>query len=207
MGAFCKNIDMKHSNRILRILAPLLAQPMFTVAEAANCGISRQLLAYYAKKGMLERIQPGIYRSAGYEPDVDFEWEGLAEAATTVPNGVICLISALCYYRLTDQVMRESWIAIPHQQRAQKRLHTRIIRMRNLNFGVKQTTLGEYAVRIFDRERCIVDAFRYLDKEIAIKALKRYLQEGEDKPDLKKLQSYARKLRVNLTPYILAYTT
>src|SRR5262249_8541291 len=114
---------------------------------------------------------------------------------------------ALCYYRLTDQVMRESWIAVPHKQRASRRQNTRVIRMRNLALGTTQMQLGEYSVRIFDRERCIVDAFRYLDKEIAIKALKRYLQSGEYKPDLKKLQSYAKKLRVDLIPYILAYTT
>lgn len=198
---------MKHSNRILHALVPLMAQPMFTVAEATKHGISRQLLAYYTKKGVLERMHPGIYRSTAHEPLVDFEWESLLEAAMTVPDGVICLISALCYYRLTDQVMRESWIAVPHQQRAPKRLNTRFVRMRNLSLGITQMMLGEYSVRIFDRERCIVDAFRYLDKEVAIKALKRYLQGGNYKPDLKKLQSYAGKLRVNLTPYILAYTT
>jgi hypothetical protein len=79
--------------------------------------------------------------------------------------------------------------------------------MRNLELGSCEIMLGEFSVHIFDRERCIVDSFRYLDQEIAIKALKRYLQGGEHKPDLKKLQSYAKKLRVNLTPYILAYTT
>lgn len=198
---------MKPTGRILRSLAPLLAQPMFTIAEAAKYGVSRQLLAYHAKKGALERIHPGTYRSAFYEPFVDFEWEGLVQAALSIPGSVICLISALCYYRLTDQVMRESWIAVPHHQRTPKRPNTRVVRMRNPSLGVVKIRLGAYAVRIFDRERCIVDAFRYLDKEIAIKALKRYLQGGNQKPDFNKLQSYSRKLRVNLMPYILAYTT
>lgn len=198
---------MKENIPIIKVLAPLLSQPMFTAGEAKNLGVSRQLLAYYAKKGTLERIHPGTYRSAAYEPQVDFEWEGLAQAAATIPNGVICLISALCYYRLTDQVMRESWIAVPHQQRAPKRPNTRIIRMRNLSLGVTKVSLGEYTVCIFDRERCIVDAFRYLDKELAIKALKRYLQPSKYKADMRKLQSYSKKLRVNLTSYILAYTT
>lgn len=188
-------------------LAPLLAQPMFTIAEAAKHGVSRQLLAYHVKKGALERLHPGAYRSVVYEPRVDFEWEGLVQAALSIPDSVICLISALCYYRLTDQVMRESWIAVPHDQRAPKRPKTRIVRMRNLSLGVVKIRLGAYAVHIFDRERCIVDAFRYLDKEIAIKALKRYLQVSSQKPDFNKLQSYCSKLRVNLMPYILAYTT
>ena len=198
---------MREENRILHTLAPLLNQPIFTALEAKKLGISRQMLAYYAKKGELERVCPGTYRWSHYETMVDFEWEGLAEAALSIPNSIICLISALCYYRLTDQVMRESWIAIPHEQRATKRSNIRVIRMRNLALGAVKMKLGEYSVQIFDRERCIVDAFRYLDSEIAIKALKCYLQGGEYKPDLKKLQSYAKTLRVNLMPYILAYTT
>lgn len=139
-----------------------------------------------------------------YEPKVEFQWENLAFIAASVPEGVICLISALCYYELTDQVMREVWIAVPHASYPPKRPNTKIIRMRNSSLGKKEITLGEYKVHIFDRERCIVDAFRYLSKEIALKALKKYLQ---DKPDLKKLGCYAKKLRMDITPYIIAYTT
>ncbi len=67
--------------------------------------------------------------------------------------------------------------------------------------------MGEFKVHIFDRERCVVDAFRYLDKETAIKALKNYLQSTDYKPQLKRLSEYAKTLRVDLTPYILAFTT
>ena len=54
-----------------------------------------------------------------------------------------------------------------------------------------------------------VDAF-YTDKdgkEIAIKAIQRYFQNTKYKPDPKKLGAYAKTLRVNITPYILSYTT
>lgn len=79
--------------------------------------------------------------------------------------------------------------------------------MRNIDLGKTTIALGEYRVQIFDRERCIVDAFRYLSKEIAIKALQRYFQNKDAKPDPKKLGAYAKKLRVNITPYILSCTT
>jgi hypothetical protein len=78
--------------------------------------------------------------------------------------------------------------------------------MRNTDLGKTHITLGEYNVQIFDRERCIIDAFRYLSKEIAIKALQRYFRSTLFKPNPKKLGTYAKKLRVNITPYILAYT-
>jgi len=55
--------------------------------------------------------------------------------------------------------------------------------------------------------RCVIDAFRYLSKEIAIKALKKYFQSTHFKPNPKKLGIYAKALRVNITLYILSYTT
>jgi len=103
--------------------------------------------------------------------------------------------------------MREVWIAIPHKSYASKRPNAKIIRMRNITLGKTEIVLGEYKLKIFDRERCIIDAFRYLSKEIAIKALQRYFKNTANKADLKKLGAYAKKLRVDITPYILSYTT
>jgi predicted transcriptional regulator of viral defense system len=186
--------------------AALLKKPFITIRDARQHGVPRHVLAYLTKRGILERIDRGIYRFVHYEPIVDFQWENLALKTASTSGGVICLISALCYYDLTDQIMRESWIAIPHTSRAPKRPLTRMVRMRNITLGRVAKKMGEFKIHIFDRERCIVDAFRYLSKEIALKALKNYLMNGHYRPQLKKLASYAKLLRVDLTPYILAYT-
>lgn len=181
--------------------------PFFTSEEAERWGIPRHALAYLEKRGDLEKVYPGAYRFSDYEPKVEFQWENLGLIASSVPESVICLISALVFYDLTDQVMREIWLAIPHKSHPAKRPNTRIVRMRNIDLGKTHITLGEYHVQIFDKERCIIDAFRYLSKEIAIKALQRYFQRKRAKPDPKKLGMYAKKLRVNITPYILSCTT
>ncbi len=194
-------------SKYLNQLKPFHHVPFFTAEEAERQDIPRHALAYLVKKGALEKIYPGAYRFSEYEPEVEFQWENLALIATSIPDGVICSISALCYYDLTDQVMREIWIAIPHESYPPKRLNTRIVRMRNIDLGKIRISLGEYNVQIFDRERCVVDAFRYLSKEIAIKAIQRYLQSTNYKPDPKKLGAYAKALRTNITPYILSYTT
>jgi predicted transcriptional regulator of viral defense system len=194
-------------SKYMKQLKQFLSVPFFTAADAEKQDVPRHALAYLVKKGILERIYPGAYRFALYEPEVEFQWENLALIAASIPDGVICLISALCYYDLTDQIMREVWIAIPHESHPPKRPNTRIVRMRNVKLGKIEIVLGEYNVHIFDRERCIVDAFRYLSKEIAIKAIQRYFQNTKYKPDPKKLGAYAKTLRVNITPYILSYTT
>lgn len=194
-------------SKYLKQLEPFHQVPFFTTEEAERLNIPRHALAYLVKKGTLERIYPGAYRFSQYEPEVEFQWENLALVAASISDGVICLISALCYYDLTDQIMREIWIAVPHESHPPKRPNTRIVRMRNVDLGKIEITLGEYKVYIFDKERCVVDAFRYLSKEIAIKAIQRYFQSTGYKPNPKKLGLYAKKLRVNITPYILSYTT
>lgn len=104
--------------------------------------------------------------------------------------------------------MREYWIAISNADKSPKRPHIRVVRMRNITLGLTTIKIGKYNVKIFDRERTVVDAFRYLSHEIAIKALQSYLKSSTDqKPNLIKLSKYAKDLRINLTPYIMALTT
>jgi predicted transcriptional regulator of viral defense system len=165
------------------------------------------MLAYFCSKGQIERISRGIYKVKHVDFDRDLEWEDLALTALSIPNGIICLVSALCYYGLTDEIMREYWIAVPHSTTSPTRENAHIVRMRDTSLGNTIVKIGNQKLNIFDRERTIIDAFRYLDKEIALKALKGYLKTKKDiKPNIDKILKYAKKFRVNLTPYISAFT-
>lgn len=185
----------------------LSKRPVFSSAAGRKAGIPPRMLAYFYSKGQIERVSRGIYKIKDVDFDRDFEWEDLALTTLSIPHGVICLISALCYYDLTDEIMREFWIAVPHSTTSPVRKNARIVRMRNISLGQTTIKIGHQKLKIFDRERTIVDAFRYLDTETSLKALQSYLQTNKDKkPDIGKLQKYAKKLRVNLTPYIEAFT-
>ncbi len=198
------NMTGKYEN----ILKGLLKRSLFTSKDARHAGLPSRMLAYYCSKGLIRRIGRGIYQSVDFDSKANVDLEDLALTAASIPNGVICLISALYYYDLTDQIMREYWIAIPNKNRAPKRPHVRIVRMRNIALGQEEITIGKYTVKIFDRERTIIDAFRYLSLEIAIKAIKTYFSHAtEYKPNLRKLEKYAQILKVDIGPYILAYTT
>jgi predicted transcriptional regulator of viral defense system len=197
---------MKQS-KYLGAFKELSKKSVFTSVDGLLAGIPSRVLSYFCSKGRIERVTRGIYKIKEVEFDQDFEWEDLALTAMSIPNGTICLISALCYYELTDEIMREFWIAVPHSTTSPERENAHIVRMRNTTLGQITIKIGSDDVTIFDRERSIVDAFRYLDKEIALKALQAYLKTTkENKPDLKKLRKYAKILRVNLTPYIMAFT-
>lgn len=117
------------------ILKEFVKRVVFTTEEARDAGILSRMLAYFCKTGLIERLSRGIYKGGIAQLDIDFQWEDLALVSMSIPNGVICLVSALCYYGLTDQIMREFWIAVPHASKSPKRHKTHIIRMRNIELG------------------------------------------------------------------------
>ena len=189
--------------KLLSKLKDLLSRPSFTIKEAEARDVSRQALARYAKEGKLERVSPGVYCNPSHELDVDFEWEDLIRITFTADHGVVCLITALSIYELTE-ISREFWLAIPHKQRAPKLANVRIVRMRNMVTGVTTKKIGDYKISIFDPERTVIDAFRYLDKELAVIALKKLSQK---KLNLKKIREYSKILNINIDPYLLTVST
>lgn len=190
-----------------KALDKLLKRSTFTTKDATEIGMSSSALAYYVKLGFVERVSRGVYRNSKIESSAPLEWQDLLEIAQSIPNGTICLVSALAYYNLTLEIPRAFWIAIPHEKRNIKRARTRIVRTRNFELGRVPLKLGEFKTYIYDKERCIVDAFKLLSKETAIETLKSYLKRTKDhKPDPPKLARYAKELRVNIIPYIEALT-
>lgn len=188
-------------------LQTLLSAYSFTSKEAHQLGVSSATLAYYVKNGELVRIGHGIYRGVNAPVTADFRYEDLIEAVLRTKNGVICLITALILYELTDEMPSQHWIAISHDTIHRYTPPTRIVRMRNVTLGKTTIKIDNIILPIFDRERTIVDAFRYLGRETALKALRDALHlKGPKKISIAKLMQYAKQLRVNIDPYILAMT-
>jgi predicted transcriptional regulator of viral defense system len=197
------------SKPALTKIRTLLKSASFTSSDARKLGVSAANLAYYVNSGDLQRIGHGIYRGTEAAPSTeDFRWEDLADAAMKTRGGVVCLTSALALYDLTEEVPRQHWIAIDHRTRRRSDKLTKIVRMRNLSLGKTEFDLGGVSIPVFDRERTIVDSFRYLSIETAIKALRTALNSKRDnKINLIKLKKYAKVLRVRIDPYILAVST
>jgi predicted transcriptional regulator of viral defense system len=198
---------MKPKTAIQKI-RPLITSPSFTSEEARKLGVSAASLAYYVKTRELERLARGVYKGIN-APTIDsFQWEDLITAVKQTKSGVVCLVSALALYELTDEIPRQHWIAIPNSTRHRAPRSVRVVRMRNMSLGKTHIKIDNIIIPIFDRERTIIDAFKYLSKEIAIKALKRALTKSKkDKINLETLRSYANALRVNISTYIMAITT
>jgi predicted transcriptional regulator of viral defense system len=192
----------------LHILAPLLEKPYFTSKEARDIGVHPAALSHYVKTGRLKRVRRGVYQSIVYQNPSSFRWGDLIEAVYSIKEGVVCLISALAIYDLTEEIPRQHWIAIRHETFVKTGKDIKIVRYRNMQLGKTKIKLEAIIIPIFDRERTIIDAFRLLSREIAIKALKAAIaQTGKNRIDLLKLQAYAKKLRFNIGPYLMSITT
>ncbi len=163
-----------------------------TREEGAVLGVNDMMLSRLVERGELHRVEAGIYAR-----ELDWLTDSLKKyivACARYPDAVICGISALTYYDLTDAEERQTWIALP----APKIIHHpryRVIRPAGLAYslGVTKHRFGKREVRIYDREKTVVDAFKYLTEEIAFKTLKGYLKR-KDK-NVAKLCDYARQLR------------
>jgi predicted transcriptional regulator of viral defense system len=191
----------------LKKLKQLLAAPNFTSKEARDCGVSPAHLNYYIRRGEIERISRGLYRGARAPEMLNFQWGDLVSIVRGTQNGVVCLISALALYELTQEIPRQHWIAIKNTTSRHFNPMVKVIRMRNHVLGKTVIDIDGVVVPIFDRERTILDAFRYLSKETALKALKIGLEQPREKRiDINKLRTYAKKMKINIDPYLLALT-
>jgi len=189
-------------------LTPLLEKPYFTSKEARDIGVHPAVLSHYVKTGRLKRIRRGVYQRVNYQNPSAFRWEDLVEIVYSVRGGVVCLISALAIYDLTEEIPRQHWIAIRHGTSVKNTRRLKVVRYRNIQLGKTEIELEGTKIPIFDRERTIIDAFRLLSRETAIKALKAAIAKGgKNRIDLVKLQEYAKKLRFNIFPYLISITT
>lgn len=148
-----------------------------------------------AKAGLLEKLRPGVYRPTGRGGWADQE---LADACLAVPNGVICLLSALHHHGLTTTIPGETWVAIPKTAWAPRMTFpVRFVRLgeKAYSAGIESTRVAGVKVRIYNKAKTVCDALRFRDKigvDVAFEALKTYLRQGGLPDDLLKWETPCR---------------
>lgn len=159
-------------------------------------------IANLVKENVIDKIKPGVYRLSDYSffKDVNVS---LITVCRAEPQAVICLLSALDFYEMTDFNPSEVFYAIPHSQKKKDIIYppvkTFYFRERFYNPGIKiiKTKYGE--LRIYNKEKTVCDMFRYRNKlgeEFAMQALKNYL--GQKKKSIATLIKYAEICQVKM---------
>ena len=133
------------------------------------------------RDGEVLRLARGLYQLADATLDAH---HSLAEAAKRVPKGVVCLVSALAFHELTDQLPRQIWIAIRQKDWPPKADGTpiRLVRFtdRLLEEGVETHLVEGVPVKVFGVAKTIADCFRYRNKiglSVAIEGLQEALRQ------------------------------
>jgi predicted transcriptional regulator of viral defense system len=139
-------------------------------------GIPRARLYSLVQEGLVERCGRGIYVARDHALTAD---HALAQAAKRVPNGVLCLLTALRFHGLTTQSPAEVWIALPEKARKPRLDYPRlrIVRFsgKALTEGVETHPLEGVNVRFYSAAKTVADCFKFRNKigiDVAVEALK-----------------------------------
>jgi predicted transcriptional regulator of viral defense system len=133
-------------------------------------------LQHLVAAGTVEKVGRGLYRLAAVQPD---EFETIAMVASAVPDGIICLLSALRIHGIGTQAPHEVWLAIDRKARRPARFaaRVRVVRFSGamLTYGILTRPMLGVPVRITSPARTVVDCFRYRNKigvDVALEALR-----------------------------------
>jgi predicted transcriptional regulator of viral defense system len=145
-----------------RAISLLREHGIARLSELTGAGITAATISRMVEKGLVLRLGRGLYQLSDAPLDVN---HSLAEAAKRVPNGVVCLVSALAFHQLTDTTPRSVWMAIGPKDRRPAVTYPplQIVRFRDkmLDDGVDAYRIEGVTVRIYDVPKTIVDLFRY----------------------------------------------
>ncbi len=86
---------------------------MLRAAQALNLGIHPRDLYKLRDDGKIVQLSRGVYRLAEMN---ELNESDLAAVAGRVPDGVICLISALSFHEITTQIPHKVYLAIPRRK-------------------------------------------------------------------------------------------
>lgn len=142
--------------------------------ELEACGLSRADLQTAVSGGMIRRVASGLYRHT--EAEVT-ENHSLVQAAQMVPQGVVCLLSALRFHRITTQAPHEVWLAVPRDSWRPKAKGLRLVQFSRdvFNLGIESHKIEGRAVRITNPARTVADCFKFRNKiglDVAVEALR-----------------------------------
>ena len=159
-----------------RVLALLRERSLLRPRELAAEGISRSALQRLYKEGAVERVARGLYALPGRPRS---QHQSLLEVAKQVPEGVVCLLSALLFHRIGTQLPHQVWIAIGSRARRPvvPQVATRVVRFspQSLRYGVERHSIEGIELRVTSPAKTVADCFKYRNKvglDVALEALR-----------------------------------
>ena len=180
------------------------------LAELRSAGVTAATVSRMERDGEVIRLSRGLYQLPDAPLDVS---HSLAEAAKRAPKGVVCLVSALAFHGLTDQLPKKIWMAIGKKDWTPKPdgVPIRVIRFAEslLAEGVETHMIEGVPVKVFGVAKTVADCFRHRNKiglTVAIEGLQEALRQRKATPA--EIARYAERGGIStvIRPYLEALT-
>lgn len=171
---------------------------VMTTAQLSSVKLYYRDIQRMLNEGLIEKIKRGYYHwieSYGKDEIVIIN--------RLFPDGVLCMDTALFYYKYSDRNPAEWHITIDkNTSRQRTQIEYPLIKAYRveselLPLGQTEGKIDSQKVRIYDRDRTICDVMRNMnkmDKEIFSTAIQGYVK--DPKKNISNLMQYAKALRV-----------
>lgn len=176
--------------------------------DAIAAGIHSRTLSALLKSGDIEGISRGLYkirsRKTLSNPD-------LVTVVLRVPQGVICLVSALSFHQITTQIPHSVYVALPEKSRTPMLNYPpiKVHRFRGQAYkaGIETHRIDDVTVKIYSPEKTLADCFKFRNKiglDVFLEALRMY--RSRKRLNTESILKYARICRVEkqMRPYLEA---
>ena len=188
----------------------LAANGILRLVELKDAGVTAATVSRMEKDGEIIRLARGLYQL----PDAEFDANhSLAEAAKRFPKGVICLVSALAFHGITDQLPKKVWMAIGRNDWTPKPgdLPIRVLRFSDdlLAESVETHVIEGVSVKVFGVAKTIADCFRHRNKiglSVALDGLQEALRQRRATPAEIARAAATGRVSTVIRPYLEALT-
>ena len=166
--------------------------------DVRSRGIHHKYLQELVEEGSIIKLRHGLYSLA----EID-DYAVLYEALLTIPDGIICVGTALAYYELTTwnppdihiAIIRGRKVVLPDYPPIQLyHISAEIISIGRTEIEIERGN----PITIYDKERTVCDAVRFRNRlgiDIMKESLSEYLKRRDK--DLNRLTTYAKNLKIS----------
>lgn len=193
-----ESVEAQQINKIFEIIRR--NNGYATTADMVKEDINPYYINSLKKAGKIVGVKRGVYRAN--EEGFDFNFDvSIVDVAKIVPDGVLCLSSALAYHGLTTYMPRVYEVAIERDKKIVIPEYPPIklvyFSKNTFETGIETKYIGGHPFRVYDLEKTVIDCLRYrgkIGKDIVKETLENYFDRNDRKLDV--LLKYAKICRV-----------
>ncbi|MFT7637676.1 MAG: putative transcriptional regulator of viral defense system [Candidatus Omnitrophota bacterium] len=171
---------------------------MMSYAAIIKAGFHNDTLQNLVVSGRVQKLDRAVYKIKELD---DLENPDLVMTAIRAPKGVVCLVSALAFYEVTDEIPRNVDLAIPRGAHANKIEYPPVkyhrFSLPTWKAGIEIKKIGGQEVRVYSLAKTLADCFKFRNKigsGVVRNSLKTALSERKVSPN--EIMKYAKICRV-----------